>query len=107
MEADPFDLKGFAEVVQEGLLAEEPWVVISKAPCALEYKVKGEPYQVEVDKCTGCRRCLEAACAALSFQKGVGRRGRGLAAIDPTTCTGCGVCAQLCRPDAIRAPYTG
>ena len=102
--ADPFDVRGFEEVVKTALASPEPWVIVSKAPCALQYMIKSDPFEVDAEACTGCRRCLKAVCAALSFEPGVGPRGRGLAGIDPAVCTGCGVCAQLCRLGAIGVP---
>ena len=102
--ADPFDLRGFEETVKIALASPEPWVIVSKAPCALQYKIQSEPFEVDAGACTGCRRCLKAVCAALSYEPRVGPRGRGLAHIDPAVCTGCGVCTQLCRPGAISLP---
>ena len=47
--ADPFDLRGFEEVVKTALASPEPWVIVSKAPCALQYKIKNEPFEVDAE----------------------------------------------------------
>jgi indolepyruvate ferredoxin oxidoreductase alpha subunit len=77
-------------------------VVIATAPCVLEYRIKHEAYRVEAAECTGCKACLRAGCTALSLY--VDDAGERKVEIDPTVCAGCGVCAQLCNFEAIKAP---
>ena len=50
--------------------------------------------QVNADKCVGCKVCMGMGCPSISIRD-------GKAAIDNTLCVGCGVCAQLCRLNAI------
>jgi len=64
--------------------------------------VKHEPWVIDAEECTGCRRCLRVACIALGL---VNREdGKTVVQIDQTQCNGCGVCAQMCKFEAIKAP---
>ena len=91
---DPYDLKATEEVVTEELAAPEPSVIITRRPCVLLRSVeKHPPYQVEPDKCKGCKMCMRIGCPAISWKD-------KKAVIDPTQCVGCGVCEQLCKFDA-------
>jgi indolepyruvate ferredoxin oxidoreductase alpha subunit len=93
-----YDLKALEAVFREELEKPEPSVVITKDPCVLQYRVKGEPMRVLSEKCTGCKRCIGVGCIAVSMaQKGE----VSFAAIDPNFCTGCTVCAQVCKVEAI------
>ena len=91
---DPYDLKATEEVVTEERAAPEPSVIITRRPCVLLKSVeKHPPYQVEPDKCKGCKMCMRIGCPAISWKD-------KKAVIDPTQCVGCGVCEQLCKFDA-------
>lgn len=99
---DPYDLKEVERVLREELAADEPSVVIAKAPCVLEYRIKWPLYQVEADVCIGCKHCLKAGCMALNLV--VDAAGDRKVEIDPELCAGCGICAQLCKYGAIVRP---
>lgn len=88
---DPYNLAEAEQAVKEELAAEEPSVIISRRPCALLKQVKrGEPIQVNPDKCKSCKACMKLGCPAISF-KG------GKAHVDVTQCFGCKVCSELCK----------
>ena len=64
-------------------------------PCALLKYVKHPgPIASDPDKCVGCKSCMRIGCPAISIAD-------GKAVIDNTLCTGCGVCTQLCKFDAL------
>ncbi len=95
-EVDPFDLAATEAAVKEELAVSEPSVIITKRPCALLKCVKVQPvYRVDQDKCTRCRACMRLGCPAISFTKENGVR------VDATLCTGCGLCAKVCRFGAL------
>ena len=95
---DPYNLKECDEAVREELAADEPSVIISRRPCALLKTVKhGKPLFVDQDQCKECGMCMKIGCPAISM---IG----GKAKIDNTLCTGCGVCRQLCKFDALQLP---
>ena len=92
---DPYDLAACDAAVKEELAAKEPSVIISRRPCALLKYVKHPgPIASDPDKCVGCKSCMRIGCPAISIAD-------GKAVIDSTLCTGCGVCTQLCKFDAL------
>jgi indolepyruvate ferredoxin oxidoreductase alpha subunit len=103
-EIDPLNVAETQAVLKEEIAADEPSVVIATSPCVLEYRIKRDAYHVDADMCTGCKVCLRAGCTALSLYKN--KDGEPRVQIDPTACSGCGVCSQLCRYEAIVAPVT-
>ena len=92
---DPYDLAACDQAVKEELAAAEPSVIISRRPCALLKYVKHPgPIASDPGKCVGCKSCMGIGCPAISI---VDKK----AVIDNTLCTGCGVCTQLCKFDAL------
>ncbi len=92
---DPYDLAACDQAVKEELAVKEPSVIISRRPCALlKYVRHPGPIEADGDKCVGCKSCMKIGCPAISIAD-------GKAVIDSTLCTGCGVCAQLCKFDAL------
>lgn len=92
---DPNDMKGVEEALKEELSIEEPSMIIVRRPCMLlKYVKPNPPLKVETEACRGCRACMRIGCPAISF-------GNGKAKIDETICVGCGLCAQMCRFDAL------
>ncbi len=97
-----YDLKEIEAALREELAAGEASVIITKDPCVLEFKVRSDPWTVDADACTGCKRCLRVGCIALNLVT-LGED-EFKVEIDPVQCNGCGVCAQMCNFDAIQAP---
>ena len=94
---DPYDLKQCDEAIKEETAVNEPSVIISRRPCALlKYVKHKKPIIADSDKCVGCKACMKIGCPAISIVD-------GKAKIDNTLCTGCGVCTQLCKLDALKA----
>jgi indolepyruvate ferredoxin oxidoreductase alpha subunit len=101
---NPFDLENTKRVLKEEMERPETSVIITDKPCVLVKREgvfkKGPVYTVEVEKCTGCRACLKIGCPAIEWHPDAeGKKGK--AYIDPQLCTGCDVCRQLCKFDAI------
>ena len=91
---DPYNLAECETAIKEETAVAEPSVIISRRPCALLKYVKHAPaLKVDADKCKSCKMCMKVGCPAISMVD-------GKAKIDPTLCTGCGVCSQLCKFDA-------
>ena len=94
---DPYDLAECDAAIKEETAANEPSVIISRRPCALlKYVKHKKPIIADPDKCVGCKSCMKIGCPAISI---IDKK----AVIDNTLCTGCGVCAQLCKLDALKA----
>lgn len=93
---DPYNLAECDTVIKEELQKEEPSVIISRRPCALlKYVKHAGPIKVNTDKCIGCKSCMRIGCPAVSVIEGKVK-------IDNTLCTGCGVCAQMCKFDVFQ-----
>jgi indolepyruvate ferredoxin oxidoreductase alpha subunit len=96
---DPYDLAACGEAVKAAADSEEPFVIISRRPCALLKDVlrerAGLHCTVDPDLCVKCGACLKLACPALSMRD-------GKVVIDATLCNGCGLCMQVCPKKAIR-----
>lgn len=94
---DPFNHDASVECVKR--VADEPGVkaIIFKSPCIAVTKPAGRMY-VNAEKCINCRKCIrELGCPALVISE-------ERVCIDPSLCTGCSLCAQLCPADAIHDP---
>lgn len=102
---NPLDLEETKRVISEEMERSEPSVIITNKPCVLIKRDnvfhKGPVYAVDADKCTGCRACLKIGCPAIEWRPAGDGSKKGKAHIDPLLCTGCDVCRQLCKFDAI------
>lgn len=94
-EINAFDLDTLEQAVREANASDEIHVIITKTPCVLLDKRKKPIYVSHSDKCKKCGMCLKPGCPAVS------RQADGTVRIDDTMCTGCGLCAQLCKFNAI------
>lgn len=86
-------------------IEKEPVVIITKWPCILkkysaedaaEFDLDKTPYQVNTEKCVGCKKCMTTGCPALRFDT-VAKK----AEITQADCVGCKVCVQVCPVHAI------
>ncbi|WP_032121740.1 indolepyruvate ferredoxin oxidoreductase subunit alpha [Clostridium amazonitimonense] len=95
---DPYDLKATETAVKDAYNSEEPFVIITKRPCALikdviKYRANMK-CKIDPDKCKRCKACLRIGCPALNYKDGV-------VSIDKNMCNGCEVCKQVCKFGAI------
>lgn len=102
---NPLDLEETGRVLAEEMNRNEPSVIITDKPCVLIKRDnvfrKGPVYSVNEVACSGCRACLKIGCPAIEWRPAVDGGKRGKAYIDALLCTGCDVCRQLCKLDAI------
>ncbi len=100
---DPFDLAETKSVISEEMNRPEPSVIITDKPCVLVKREgvfeKGVLLEVCEESCVGCRACLKIGCPAIEWLPTDGKKGKSH--IDPLLCSGCAVCHQLCKFDAI------
>jgi len=92
---NPYDLEATERAISEELIAEEPSLIVSLAPCPLrERRQVGPLRMVNADLCKGCKKCLKLGCPAIEMEGEVPKINRYL-------CGGCGLCEQVCPHDAI------
>jgi len=95
---DPVNLKESISAVKEALNSDEPAVVIMKRECINipGLKTSGSPVTVDVEKCRKCELCVtEIGCPALVINEDK------LPQVFET-CTGCGLCIEVCPFDALK-----
>lgn len=101
VEVNAFDIAELERVVKEETAKDEVSVIITKSPCILLDKSKKPLYIAHPDKCKKCGMCMKPGCPAMT------RNEDGTIYIDDTMCTGCGLCATLCKFDAIELVKAG
>lgn len=100
---NPLELAESSVVLDKALAVEEPSVIITKWPCILkkftdqdkaEFDLSPKKCVIDQEKCTKCKMCVRTGCPAIHSGERI--------EIDPASCTGCGVCRQVCKFDAIK-----
>jgi len=99
---DPYDYEACLDALKAGLAFDGPAVIITNRPCMLfPRKVGGDGvYGVDEDLCNACQQCMKLGCPSLHHTEAVFKN-RHKVEVDASTCTGCSLCAQLCKPGAI------
>lgn len=96
-----FDTTLLEKTVKEEAARDEVSVIITKSPCVLLDKSRKPLYVVRPEKCKKCGMCMKPGCPAMTKAKD------GTIRIDDTMCTGCGLCADLCKFSAIELVKAG
>ena len=95
---DPFELDESSEVIKNCLTLPGVKVVLARQECAIQAqrrKLKAGKVRSVPENCTLCKRCINVTgCPAITL-------GEEHITIDPVLCYGCGLCAQVCRFEAI------
>ncbi|MCZ7533722.1 MAG: indolepyruvate ferredoxin oxidoreductase subunit alpha [Acidimicrobiia bacterium] len=98
---DPYDMGATYSAIEGAVAHIGPSVVITNRPCVeAPVKVRDTPFKVIAEACTACQLCMTAGCPSIVWSEET-FEGRRKVVIDPVTCTGCTICAQLCPPLAI------
>lgn len=100
-EINAFDLPLLEKTIKEEAAKDEVSVIITKTPCVLLDKRKKPLYTAHTDKCKKCGMCMKPGCPAMT------KNPDGTIHIDDTMCTGCGLCKDLCKFDAIELVKEG
>ena len=100
-EINAFDLPLLEKTIKEEVAKDEISVIITKMPCVLLDKRKKPLYVAHEDKCKKCGMCMKPGCPAMT------KNADGTIHIDDTMCTGCGLCKDLCKFDAIELVREG
>ena len=106
---NPYQVKELQQVVKEELEADEPSLIVSRAPCALlkaDRILPDKPLKIDKDVCKGCKACINTGCPALEFVKieepEEGDKRKGYSRINEALCVGCRTCFEVCKFDAIK-----
>lgn len=92
---DPLDLEASVAAVQKAADLSGVKAIIFKSPCIAVVKPE-KPCFIEETKCINCKKCIrELGCPAIVMQD-------GKVTIEPSMCTGCGLCSQVCPTAAIK-----
>jgi len=98
---DSYDMASMYHSLREAVEFKGVSVVISDRPCVLDpHKIKGDAFHVDQDKCVACQSCMNLGCPALTWSSGW-HEGRHKVEINPESCMGCSICAQICPTDSI------
>ena len=96
---DPYNLKLLEKVLRRELERNELSVVVCRRICALLEKVdKNNVVTVDQEKCDKCGACIRFGCPAIQLRE-------DSYAINELVCTGCDVCAAVCKKGAILKKY--
>ncbi|VVB72625.1 Indolepyruvate oxidoreductase subunit IorA [uncultured archaeon] len=92
---NPYDLESTRAALADALSSEEPYLIVSRAPCPLrERKPVGQPRAIKTEECLGCGKWLGLGCPAIEG-------GSEKPKINVQLCGGCSLCEQLCPAGAI------
>lgn len=95
---NPYNLEETQEAFRAAKAFKGTAVVVSRQPCVISAKkagIKRGKYAIDPEKCEGCKKCVKFGCPAIEFDE------ENKHAIITALCSGCGVCAQICRFEAI------
>jgi indolepyruvate ferredoxin oxidoreductase alpha subunit len=103
VKVNAYDLKTLEKVLAEELDADEPSVVVAGGPCRIAAKLMNAgTFEVDAEKCKACGACFKLGCPAIERGETVVEGKRYKAHIDPVQCSGCDLCPQVCKFDAIK-----
>jgi indolepyruvate ferredoxin oxidoreductase alpha subunit len=98
---DPYDLAETQLALEQAVAYPGLAVVITNRPCVeAPAKIRDHPFTVVDEGCIACQACMNLGCPSITWSDGW-HEGRRKVRIEPVTCTGCTVCAQVCSPGAI------
>jgi indolepyruvate ferredoxin oxidoreductase alpha subunit len=98
---DPYDLGATSLAMEQAIAAPGVSVVITNRPCVeAPIKVRDRPFEVRDELCIACQSCMNLGCPSITWND-AWHEGRRKVSIDPATCTGCTLCAQVCPTQAM------
>ena len=93
---DPYDIKLFEKTLREELRKDRISVIVARRKCVLLEKNKARvDIYIDEDRCESCGLCLRFGCPAIEFRD-------NKYSINTTMCSGCMVCLDICRKNAIK-----
>jgi len=97
---DPYDLTASRAAIETATREDGVSVLITNRPCMLiDKSAWNPPYRIDEEKCSACKACLTLGCPAI-VDHSTGAE-KAAPEINSLLCTGCGLCEQVCKFDAI------
>ena len=99
---DPHDLREMEKALKEEMERDQLSVIITRRPCIMSYRPgKRSVASVDLEKCIGCRQCMNLGCPAISWEEDHPE-------ISGLLCwPNCNMCVQVCPVDAISKDMGG
>lgn len=95
---NPLDLEASVAAVQKAAALKGVKAIIFKSPCIAIVK-SDQSCKIIEEKCINCKKCIrELGCPAIVINE-------GKVSIEPSMCTGCGLCSQVCPVSAIEGGH--
>ena len=99
---DPYDTGELFQALREATEFRGVSVLISYRPCVLDpVKIKGPALVVKAATCTACQACMNLGCPAITWIDEL-FEDKHKVEINPVSCIGCSLCAQICPSDCIQ-----
>ena len=99
---DSYDTGEFFQALREATEFKSVSVLISNRPCVLDpVKIKGPALVVKAANCTACQACMNLGCPAITWIDELFEDSHKVE-INPVSCIGCTLCAQICPTDCIQ-----
>ena len=93
-QVDPLDLQTAIDTVKAAMNETGVRAVIFKSPCIFKTKITRR-WKIDPELCICCHQCIKKlGCPAITVED-------GNVVIEPSLCTGCGLCSQVCPTNAI------
>jgi len=102
---DAFNIKEVEAGLKECLDYEGPSVLITRGECVFVSNDPQPAYHVDLGVCVACQLCFKVGCPAIGLGAEKNPRNNKFKShIEPTLCTGCDICRQVCPTGAIQSP---
>lgn len=95
-QVDPLKIGELEKALDEELSFAGPSVILARRPCALIDKSSRTSFTIDEEKCKACKICIKLGCTGVYWLEDEKK-----ARINPELCQGCGLCAEVCKFDAV------
>jgi indolepyruvate ferredoxin oxidoreductase alpha subunit len=103
--ADAFNIDKVEAGLKECLNFDGPSVLITRGECVFVSRDPQASYIVDTEECVACHHCLRVGCPAIGLTTEMNPKNKRYKTyIEPTLCTGCDICAQVCPTGAKQPP---
>ncbi|MGD9344695.1 MAG: indolepyruvate ferredoxin oxidoreductase subunit alpha [Candidatus Aminicenantes bacterium] len=102
---DAFNIAEVEAGLKQCLDTEGPSVLITRGECVFVSQNPEPAYRVDLSVCVACQLCFKVGCPAIGLASEKNPKNNKFKSyIEPTLCTGCDICRQVCPTGAIQPP---